>query len=848
MNPSATLRLRRYTAFAFMAWAALALFHNVMAHYVRAPAPEWPLEIATVGGVFIVQGTSPEAAQKGIKAGDRLIAFDGNLLGSFTSRGRMALTEGQTNVYTIEKSNGRRLDIPLAPQPPGSIGPVSTILQMAILGVGLVYLTIGMAVWRSRPGRVEAWTLLLFCSAMATALFTAVRVDNVPFAYPRMVLNNALLGAAAFHLFTTYPFEPHWIVRHRRIQLLPYAVAATIAGLFFLQEPLGIPPMLAPALSFLSGFGFSLAGLVSLVVERRREHDPDVTARADVMLIGALASFVPVILVLIAQYFLRTSLPFYYAMVWLFIFPVAVAYGILRRDLFDIRGAAKSSVAYGLASVAITGVYAVLIAFSDALIVSFDVNARAPAFQVGFLFVAILLFNPIRNSLQRVVDRTFDRDRATYRQAVREISEAMVSMLSLREIGDRILIALTDTMGVERAMVLLLDDDERVLRPTAWRGDWDEPSLASEIPASHPIWKHLWMRREELARRDFDDEPDPEAREACRDVFDTLEMELLVPILFGVDLLGVIAVGRKITGERLGPDDRQLLRTLANQSAIAIENAQAYDEIAKLNETLEARVEDRTAELRATQQQLVQAEKMKSLGQLVAGVAHELNNPIGFVHANLQLMDDYVNRLVNAEKGGADEEKARAAIGKLLSRSQEGTNRVKQIVLDLKTFSRMDQTAVQEVDLHEEIDRTLTLMEPRLKDVITVRREYGDLPRVRCNAGQLNQVFMNLLMNACDAMEEKGGEIRIASSRQGDGVRLEFQDDGPGMSPEVQGRIFDPFYTTKEPGKGTGLGLSMSHQIIERHGGRMVVSSQEGHGARFIIDLPIDATPTEDAE
>ncbi|MBW2314162.1 MAG: GAF domain-containing protein [Deltaproteobacteria bacterium] len=845
MNPSATLRLRRWTAFACMAWACMALFHNVVAHYVRAPAPEWPLEIAGVGGVFIVQGASPEGAHAGIKPGDRLVAFDGQPIG-WRSGGRRALTEGQTNLYTIEKPGGRMLEVALEPQPPGSIGPVSAILQLAILAVGIVYLTIGVAVWRSRPGRVEAWALLLFCATMATSLFTAVRADNISFAYPRMILNSPLLGATAFHLFTTYPFEPHWIVRHRRIRTVPYGIAAIIGVLFFAQQPLGLPAQLAPALSFLFGLGFAAAGLGNLVVERRREHDPDVTARADVMLIGALVSFVPVLLILTAQFFLRSSFPYYYAMLWLFVFPLAVAYGILRRDLFDIRGAAKSSVAYGLASVAITGVYAVLIAFSDALIVSFDVNARAPAFQVGFLFFAILLFNPIRNSLQRLVDRTFDRDRATYRQAVREISEAMVSMLSLREIGDRILIALTDTMGVERAMVLLLDDDERVLRPTAWRGDWDAESLEVEIPASHPIWKHLWMRREELTRRDFDDEPDPEARESCRDIFDTLEMEILVPILFGVDLLGVIAVGRKITGDGLGVDDRQLLRTLANQSAIAIENAQAYDEIAKLNETLEARVEERTGELRETQQQLVQAEKMKSLGQLVAGVAHELNNPIGFVHANLQLMNDYVAKLLAAEKGSPEAEKAQAAIAKLLSRSQEGTNRVKQIVLDLKTFSRMDQTAVQDVDLHEEIDRTLTLMEPRLKDTITVERNYGRLPHIRCNAGQLNQVFMNLLMNACDALEEEGGTIRIVSQPRPDGVRLEFEDDGPGMPPDIQGRIFDPFFTTKDPGKGTGLGLSMSHQIIERHGGRMVVSSEPGTGSRFIIDLPIDATPTEE--
>ena len=202
---------------------------------------------------------------------------------------------------------------------------------------------------------------------------------------------------------------------------------------------------------------------------------------------------------------------------------------------------------------------------------------------------------------------------------------------------------------------------------------------------------------------------------------------------------------------------------------------------------------------------------------------------------------------MNSPRRGAvsEAERARAAIAKLLHRSQEGTNRVKQIVLDLKTFSRMDQSEIQDVNLHEEIERTLTLMEPRLKDAIKVERDYGEIPRVRCNAGQLNQVFMNVLMNACDALEGRDGTIRITSGPRPDGVRLEFSDDGPGMPPEVQSRIFDPFFTTKEPGKGTGLGLSMSHQIVERHGGHMMVSSQPGCGARFIIDLPLDATPTE---
>jgi signal transduction histidine kinase len=306
----------------------------------------------------------------------------------------------------------------------------------------------------------------------------------------------------------------------------------------------------------------------------------------------------------------------------------------------------------------------------------------------------------------------------------------------------------------------------------------------------------------------------------------------------------VIAVGRKLSGDRLLGDDRLLLRTLANQSSIAIENAKAFDEIAKLNESLEARVEERTQELRETQTQLMQSEKMSSLGQLVAGVAHELNNPIGFVHANLQLLDEFIDKLVRAQAEGGDTERVRDAIAKLLNRSREGTERVKKIVQDLRTFSRMDQAESQMADLHEEIDRTLALMEPRLKNNITVDRRYGDIPEVRCYPGQLNQVFLNLLMNACDALEENGGTIRISSERSDLGVRLEFADDGPGIPMHVQSRIFDPFFTTKEVGKGTGLGLSLSHGIVERHGGRFLVHSEPGEGASFVIDLPLDAAPS----
>jgi signal transduction histidine kinase len=842
MNPASTLRVRRLTGMLAAFWALLAIGLSFFGLLSASQGPVLPITSSFLAGVAVIHSTSSEAAAAGVRPGDRVVAIDGIPILSMIRDGLPELDLATANEYEIDKRDGTWIRVELHPVAAQRLmRPIDTLIHLALLLVSMLYVAVGLAVWWNKPGTAPAWALLLFCSSMSVMLSTALRAEMIPWAASRMIANLPLLGATTFHLFTTYPIEPEWIVRHRRIRAVPYLLAFLIFFGAASAQLMGRHGDWMTASAFFYGVTLSLGSLVVLATQRQRARAAGIGGRTDLMLMAGVASFLPAILVLVAEYFLQTPFPWYLAMIWVAFFPIAVGYGMVRKQLFDFRIVARSSAAYGAATFTITGLFAFMITFADELIARFGVNLRSA--QVAFLFLAILAFNPLRERLQGLVDRVFDRDRSRYRLAVREISEAMVSMLSLNEIGDRILVAVTDTMGVRRAMVLLFDENDKVLRPAAWRGDWEEEDLKAQIPSEHPIWKHLWMRREELARVDFDDEPDVVAREQCWDIFDTLEVELLVPILFGVDLLGVIAVGRKLNGERLAVDDRQLLRTLANQSSIAIENAKAFDEIAKLNESLEARVEARTQELRETQTQLMQSEKMSALGQLVAGVAHELNNPIGFVHANLQLLDEFVDKLVRTEHEGGDVQQIRAAITKLLARSREGTERVKKIVQDLRTFSRMDQAESQVANLHEEIDRTLALMEPRLKNGIEVVRQYGDIPEIRCYPGQLNQVFLNLLMNACDALGH-GGTITISTERSDLGVRLEFRDDGPGIPLEVQSRIFDPFFTTKEVGKGTGLGLSLSHGIIERHGGRFLVYSEPGEGASFVIDLPLEARPS----
>ena len=172
---------------------------------------------------------------------------------------------------------------------------------------------------------------------------------------------------------------------------------------------------------------------------------------------------------------------------------------------------------------------------------------------------------------------------------------------------------------------------------------------------------------------------------------------------------------------------------------------------------------------------------------------------------------------------------------------------MKGIVLNLRAFSRMDQAELSDVDLNEELDRTLGLMEPRLRGGIALEKDFGDLPAVRCYPAQLNQVFMNLVMNACDALEGKG-TIEVRTRPANGGVSLEITDDGPGIPSQVRERIFEPFFTTKPVGQGTGLGLSISHGIVERHGGSLSVECPPGGGTTFRIQLPLVARPPEGEE
>ena len=286
---------------------------------------------------------------------------------------------------------------------------------------------------------------------------------------------------------------------------------------------------------------------------------------------------------------------------------------------------------------------------------------------------------------------------------------------------------------------------------------------------------------------------------------------------------------------------------------------QARDELQQRSDEQQALIR----RLEDAHNKLLQAEKMASIGQLAAGVAHEINNPIGYVGSNLGTLRDYVSallaivadfesrapRLPPADAAALRQtmnvheyEYLREDIVSLLDESCAGVHRVKKIVQDLKDFSHAGEQAWLWADLQKGLDSTLNIVHNEIKYVADVTRRYGEIPQVECLASQLNQVFMNLLVNAAHALAgaAKRGSIVVTTGRLGaDEVFVEVADDGCGIAPEHLSRIFDPFFTTKTVGKGTGLGLSLSYGIVRRHGGRIEVKSEPGVGTAFRVCLPI---------
>ncbi len=469
-------------------------------------------------------------------------------------------------------------------------------------------------------------------------------------------------------------------------------------------------------------------------------------------------------------------------------------------------------------------------------------------------------------------------------QAKREQLSNSISLALRRTLEPDIILSTTCS-----ELSVALDAAHCVLFTLAGPGEdetviWDSAVINGKTGRSlvTPAMKQFFVEHN-WTRSDNDDDPFTKFL-ICDAPFDDLELApiknvlnelniaaiLVRPIMYGNSLKGVLSIFSPDKSRQWIAPELELIDSVAGQVAVAIEHAELVGKLSETNKDLLQKNENLDAknlELREVQSQLIHQEKMASLGRIVAGIAHELNNPINFVHGNLPYLKEYVQEMktliscfdsLPAEHQELSLEAKKKInydflvtdLDNIIADLFEGTDRIRQIIRNLRSFSRLDEAELKEASIEEGIESTLKILNQFYgRDKIPVEMQFCGLPPVLCYPGKLNQVWMNLLSNAAQALSDKDEpRVVLKTQMEGETFLVSIEDNGPGINGADQSKIFEPFFTTKPVGQGTGLGLSISHSIVERHGGRIWFESIPGKGTKFLVRLPMKAPSQGDGK
>lgn len=665
---------------------------------------------------------------------------------------------------------------------------------------GVVTIGCGVAVWLLGKRRLVANAFLSLGTLTGFFLLGAADWYGPARFAPLAAVTEALLAGGVVHLALVFPEESRFL----RWRFLGYAACLPVLVLKLLYYD--TPTYYVTTLNLSYGqIGVAALLLATrLLAAYRSSASPLARQRARLVAVGTVLGIILPGLILTITVLVGGRLQSNLGAFFPVIFAVAVSLAIVRHDLFEIDALVKRGTYYVVLSGVVAGLY-LLTVFLFHQLLRLGLVGESPLFPLLFTLVLLLVLNPLRSRLQSTVDRVFFGARFDVSQELALLTESLSRALTR-----------------EQVVALVCACIDRLI-----------PNSGTQVLDSVPLPLHDSLRSGRVVSMadSLEQYSDLAAHDGVKSELAAHAAELAIGLQREGQLIGTLLLGRKRSGLFYTASEAEFLRALAHSAAIALQNASSYQALADLNANLEKRVRDGSA-------QLAQAEKMASLGRLVAGVAHEINNPVSFVAGSVELLRERLDAAAAAAtpEGQAPLHEAE----ELLSIMARGAERTAAIVRDLRTFSRVDEEARKPADLHEGLEVSLRLLHGHWKDRIDIHRDYATLPPVECDAGQINQVFMNLLSNACDAIPKRGN-LWLTTRSDGERVHISIRDDGAGMNAEVASRVFDPFFTTKRVGDGTGLGLAISHGIVAAHGGRIWLESEPGKGTTFHVELPVHA-------
>lgn len=530
---------------------------------------------------------------------------------------------------------------------------------------------------------------------------------------------------------------------------------------------------------------------------------------------------------------------------------VVFAVGLFRHDLLDMGFLIKKSLVYSALTALLTCLYAVMVLGAGRLMEGND--AGGPILIQFLLFLTVaFLFGPVKGHVENFIDRHFFRTTYNYQKTLKRVSQTIVSRLDTEEIGSEIVRTLADTMEVLSCGLFVREPRLSRFSALATRHTATAVPVPRAVPENAAIVREMERHRRLLTRSRL---PlgRPSESETLEAEMASLDAAMALPLLSRERLLGFISLGEKLSGALYTPEDIDLLETLAGQAALALENARTHRALEILNKSLEVRVAERTRQLKETlaekektQEQLIRSESLAALGQLVAGVAHELNNPLasvtGLIQATIEDLKGLETRVTLEPE----------LIDDLVFADRE-LARAKAIVGSLLGLSRQTETYTEAVDVNVVVQDALRVLYNQYKyRDLDIAEKYGEnLPRIRGNFSNLGQVALNLIKNAVQAVAPRQGGITLTTrfEKETGQVVFECRDTGPGIPESIRQDIFKPFFTTKEVGQGTGIGLYISHEIVRRHGGSLSLEKGTPSGACFVVRLntPGAASPAPGA-